>query len=97
MSAGSSISLASRQHGLKVKAMLQASEKTDTAAGFKFLKTGSGGFYSEVTADTQGAIQMRTRGISVVRPAGEPGPAGGTQDPQPIQIASDTCLIVSQP
>ncbi|KPJ75158.1 MAG: hypothetical protein AMJ54_15725 [Deltaproteobacteria bacterium SG8_13] len=56
-------------------------------------KTG-GGFYTEVTTDTQGAIQMRTRGISVVATAGA---SSGTKDPNPAALASDTCLIVSRP
>jgi hypothetical protein len=61
------------------------------------LKAGTGGFYSEMTADTQGAIRMRTRGIAVARPASESIPSSGKQDPSPVQLASDTCLIVSRP
>lgn len=61
------------------------------------LKSGTAGFYSEMTADTEGAIQMRTRGISVVRPAGSSMPTGSKEDSKPATLASDTCLIVSRP
>ena len=59
------------------------------------LNAEGGGFYTEVTNDTRQAIAMRTRGISVVRPAESSTSAGGT-DPDKAQLASDTCLIVSQ-
>ncbi len=61
------------------------------------LASGAGGFYTEVTTDTQGAIQMRSRGISVVRPAGSAESTGKMIDGDPVQLASDTCLIVSRP
>jgi hypothetical protein len=63
----------------------------------ELLKVGAGGFYAEVTTDTQEAIQMRTRGISVVRPAGDATSTGTTADSDRIKLASDTCLIVSRP
>jgi len=57
------------------------------------LAAGAGGFYSEVTSDTRGAIEMRTRGIGVVPAAGKSSQAG----PVEAAVASDTCLIVSRP
>ena len=63
----------------------------------ELLTAGGGGFYAEVTADTRGAIEMRSRGIAVVRPSGGSGPVGGKAVPNPVELASDTCLIVSRP
>jgi hypothetical protein len=64
-------------------------EETYRAAG--------GGYYTEATENTRGAIQVRTRGLSVVQPAG-----GTISDTTPGSgmspgVASDTCFIVSHP
>ena len=77
-----------------VTVMASVNQFTDVK---KLIKAGDGGFYTEVTNDTRGAIQMRTRGISVVRPAEGTRPAGGANEPSPVKIASDTCLIISRP
>ena len=63
----------------------------------ELIEDGTGGFYAEVTTDTREAIQIRTRGISVVRPASASKPAGGKKESHPVKLASDTCLIVSRP
>ena len=63
----------------------------------ELLKAGAGGFYSEVTTDTREAIQMRTRGIQVDRPTDIPNSAGDADESNPVDRASDTCLIISRP
>jgi hypothetical protein len=55
-----------------------------------------GGYHSEVTSNTRGALDMRARGIHVRPP--ESGKAHGATSPeQSTPIASDTCFIISHP
>jgi hypothetical protein len=56
-----------------------------------------GGYYTEVTSTTRGALEVRTRGIQVVRP--ESGTAGEAVDAQMqrVSVATDTCFIASRP
>jgi hypothetical protein len=49
-----------------------------------------GGYYSENTANTRGALSLRTRGLAVVH-----SPAGTHL--QSVPVATDTCFIVSHP
>jgi len=61
------------------------------------LRQAAGGYYSEVTVNTRGAIRMRTRGIGVVKAAADSTTAGNLQLSPQDGIASDTCFIVSYP
>jgi hypothetical protein len=62
------------------------------------LKHAQGGYYSEVTANTRGALQVRTRGIAVARPAPKKSEGGAGKMPAAeAKITSDTCFIVSEP
>ncbi|NVM21154.1 MAG: DUF4384 domain-containing protein [Desulfobacterales bacterium] len=61
----------------------------------EILKQARGGFYSELTTNTSGAIRMRSRGLGVVQPASSPVPAV-LQTSLPLSpAATDTCFIVS--
>lgn len=60
------------------------------------LKTGPGGYHSEVTANTRDAVEIRSRGISVAKPAGGSISKPGLKKSRPGLVASDTCFIVSR-
>jgi hypothetical protein len=55
-----------------------------------------GGYHTEVTSSTGGALEVRTRGIQVVRPAGGEGGDTGNTPAQIVSMATDTCFIVSR-
>ncbi len=55
------------------------------------LKKAEGGYYSEVTSNTDGALQIRSRGVKVVTQAAAPVLEVDSSSP----IATDTCFIVS--
>ncbi len=57
------------------------------------LRQAEGGYYSEVTSSTNGALQMRNRGITVTQSVSSS--VSGDLPPDPI--ATDTCFIVSHP
>lgn len=61
------------------------------------LRQAAGGYYSEVTANTRGAIRMRTRGIGVIKATADSTTTGNLQPSPQDGIASDTCFIVSHP
>jgi len=56
-----------------------------------------GDYYSEVSSDTHGALEIRTRGIQVIRPEGNSTVATTTAHQTLIPVAADTCFIVSHP
>lgn len=56
-----------------------------------------GGYYTEVTANTRGAIQVRTRGINVVQTVNGTGSGSNSGPGRKSGVASDTCFIVSHP
>ena len=61
------------------------------------LRKAQGNYYSETVSNTRGAVNLRTRGVGVVKPANLPV---GTQYQGAIftdKIATDTCFIVSYP
>jgi hypothetical protein len=60
------------------------------------LQSAEGAYYAEVTANTRGAIRMRSRGIELVEPASST--LGSGQLPNSLNsVATDTCFIVSHP
>jgi len=56
-----------------------------------------GDYYTEVSSDTHGALEIRTRGIQVIRPEGNSTVATTTAHQTLIPVATDTCFIVSHP
>jgi hypothetical protein len=58
------------------------------------LKDARNGYYSEMTTNTRGALQVRTRGITVAKPGGG---SMLTEKTDEVKVASDTCFIVSRP
>jgi len=58
------------------------------------LKGANGGYYSEMSSNTRGTLDIRKRGITVVRPAGGAVTGSGSPSP-PAAVATDTCFIVS--
>jgi len=56
-----------------------------------------GGYYAEVTSTTRGAIEMRTRGIQVVRPESSSTIEASSTQHELSPVATDTCFIVSHP
>lgn len=61
------------------------------------LQQAAGGYYSELTENTRGAIRMRTRGIGVVKATADTNKAGNLKSSPQDSVASDTCFIVSHP
>lgn len=61
------------------------------------LKQANHGYYSEVTLNTRGTIQLRTRGIAVAQPASHATLGFNHQLISSNAIATDTCFIVSHP
>jgi len=59
------------------------------------LRKAQGGYYSETVSSTRGAVNLRTRGVGVVQPANLPVGTQYQGTTAAIQIATDTCFIVS--
>lgn len=57
------------------------------------LRQAEGGYYSEVTSNTNGALQIRNRGVTVTQSVSSSVSGDLPSDP----IATDTCFIVSHP
>jgi hypothetical protein len=60
------------------------------------LKSADGRYYSEMTANTRSALQVRTRGIGLVAAASDRPPAGAAAPGKAAAISTDTCFIVSE-
>jgi len=63
----------------------------------EILRSSKDGYYSETTSNTHGALDIRSRGIQVVRP--ENGTVANVSDSHQSlgTVATDTCFIVSRP
>jgi hypothetical protein len=60
------------------------------------LKQAQGRYYAEVTSNTRGAINIRSRGIGVIETTGSTLESDHVPIPESL-LATDTCFIVSHP
>jgi len=61
------------------------------------MENNQGGYYSEITSDTRGALELRTRGIQIMRPDHSTAVKAADSHLQRVPPATDTCFIVSHP
>ena len=60
------------------------------------IKSAPGGYHTEVTSNTRGTLEVRTRGIQVVRPVNGATAEKAVAQIQFVPVATDTCFIVSR-
>ena len=63
----------------------------------EIIQDSQGGYYTEVTENSRGAIEMRTRGIQVVQPEGNSTIEASSIHHGLSPVTTDTCFIVSHP
>jgi hypothetical protein len=61
----------------------------------ELIKDNQGAYYSEITSDTRGALELRTRGIQIVQPEKSTAAELADSHLQRVPVATDTCFIVS--
>jgi hypothetical protein len=60
------------------------------------LRKAGDGYYREFSRNTRGALEIRKRGIGVVKPMNRPHNKNFSQQYVPDTVATDTCFIFSR-